>query len=85
MQLQQTSTSRSAANALQNMDRQDADMAMLQEIRRVQAQGRRVALRDDVEQVRRDRKQLVSVNNRLQAQAAPTVTTPSAGSPATMF
>ena len=87
MQLQQTSANRTAANALGNMDRHDADMAILQEIRKVQAlcdqkEGDK-SLRDEVEQMRRDRQQPVRANKRLQAQAAATVTTPCAGSPAT--
>ena len=84
VQLQQTSASRTTASTLGNMERRDADMAILQEIRRVQAlcdekEGRLVALRDKVDLMRRDHQQLVSVNSRLQAQASATATTPQAG------
>ena len=86
MQWQHTSAGRTAVHASWSMDRYDA-MPMLPFFTkgRVKAlcgekDGRLGALRDELEQMRRDRQQLIKVNSRLQVQAAAMVTTPQAGS-----
>ena len=75
LRMQSTNKSRRAATALGSMDRHDADVAILRELKRMQAicnekDGRMVALRTEVEHICHDRENLLKVNSRLKNELA---------------